>query len=78
MKTNKTNIKISADILAELEALPKKGNTKIPWSEEMEAVMREYYPVTSARSLAPILTKLAGRPITISCIYRKSEEMGMK
>jgi hypothetical protein len=78
MKTNKTNIKISADILAELEALPKKGNTKKKWTPEMEEVLRQYYPKTSAQNLRSVLEKMCDYTISLDTIYRKTKELGIK
>ena len=70
----KNKVKIPQHIIDELEAIPDKNNIVIPWTPEMEEVVRVYYATKSAQKISEILSKMSGKKITLSAVYRKVRE----
>ena len=58
-KTSTTNSKIelSAEILKDLEDLPRKKVVKIDWTPEMDEVLKRTYSTSTREVIAKILSK---------------------
>ena len=69
-----TVVKIPQHIIDELEAIPDKNNMIIPWTPEMEEIVRLYFASKSAQKISEILSRMSGKKITLSAVYRKVRE----
>ncbi|MCU0613383.1 MAG: hypothetical protein MUE60_16565 [Candidatus Eisenbacteria bacterium] len=69
-------------VIPELDAILASPPRNATWTEEMDAILRTYYPALAAArrvaALKPHLDKIAGRGISVCAIRLRAEKLGLQ